>query len=267
MKIIVSHDVDHLSVKEHIFRDLIIPKFFVLQLIEFFKKNISFSEIISRYGEVLQNDWNHLSELQQFNNKNNVKATYFFWMDNALWLNYSQEEASVWIKYLLDNWADVWVHWINYDDEKLLKKEFEDFKKLSWLNSVWLRMHYLRQDKNTQNHLADIWYSFDVTDYAEKKYSIWKKGNMDLLPFQLMDTYLFSFNRRAFSSNEAIEYSINLLKEAEKKWNNYFSLLIHQRHFSKWFSAWKNWYIEFIKYCNENWYEFINYKDFIKTLK
>jgi len=40
MKIIISHDVDHLSVKEHIFKDLIVPKFFIWQFIEFYKKNI-----------------------------------------------------------------------------------------------------------------------------------------------------------------------------------------------------------------------------------
>jgi len=39
---------------------------------------------------------------------------------------------------------------------------------------------------------------------------------MNLFPFQAMDTYLFSFNRYGYSSEQALEHTINLLKEAEQ---------------------------------------------------
>jgi len=260
MKIIISHDVDHLSVKEHIFKDLIIPKFFVWQFIEFYKWNIWFMELLNRYKDVFLNKWNNIKNLQKFNLENWVKATYFFWMDNALWLNYSRKQASYFIHYLIKNWADVGVHWINFNNLKRLEREFKNFQEISKVEKFWIRNHYLRQGKNTKEYIEKSWFLFDTTDLIEENYEITKKGELYNIPFQIMDWNLFNFNQKWFNLEEAKKYTINLLENAIKNNQEYFSILIHQRYFSDSFKKWKEWYIWFVKYCKSNNYEFINYK-------
>ena len=261
MKIIISHDVDHLSVKEHIFKDLIVPKFFIWQFIEFYKKNIWFKELLKRYKNVFLNKWNNIKELQNFNLKNWVKATYFFWMDNALWLSYSMKNAKFYIEYLLNNWADVWIHWINFDNKEELKKEFNNFKKISWLNTFWIRNHYLRQNNNTKKYLEEIWFLFNTTDLIEINYNITKEWKIYNIPFQIMDWNLFNFNQNWFNLEEAKKYTIDLLNKAIKNKQEYFSILIHQRYFSESFKNWKEWYVWFVEYCKKNNYKFINYRE------
>lgn len=66
MKIIISHDIDHLSVKEH-FGDLILPKFVGLCMIELLKKNISFGTFKKRIsGLWKEKAWNNLEEVIKF---------------------------------------------------------------------------------------------------------------------------------------------------------------------------------------------------------
>ena len=76
-KIIISHDVDHLSSYEH-FSDLIIPKFVVRALIEKAKGIISFEELILRYKDTIKGKWNFVCELSDFDKEHNIKSTFFF---------------------------------------------------------------------------------------------------------------------------------------------------------------------------------------------
>ena len=264
MKIIISHDVDHLSVAEHCLKDFIIPKFIIWQFIEFIKSNIWITELFKRYYGLLSNKWNNIKQLQEFNLKNWIKTTYFFWVSNWLWLNYNQENAGNYIKYLLNNWADVWVHGINYDDIIKMEKEYNDFKTISWLNEFGIRMHYLRKSSNTKDYLSKLWYLFDCTDLLWDKYvklNIWW---MTVIPFQIMDWDLFNYNRNSFNLEEAKKYTKNLLSNAIQNNQEYFSILIHQRYFSDDFNNWKKWYIWFVNYCKINNHLLINYKELCK---
>jgi len=69
MKAIVSHDIDHLTLSEHYFQDLIVPKFFVRSYIELLSGKISLTELFHRYGDVFKNQWQHIDELHSFNKK------------------------------------------------------------------------------------------------------------------------------------------------------------------------------------------------------
>jgi len=68
MKIIISHDVDHLSVWEHK-TDLIIPKILIRNTIEFVKGYITTNEFVNRFKDILQNKWQRIDELMEFNDK------------------------------------------------------------------------------------------------------------------------------------------------------------------------------------------------------
>ena len=58
MKIIISHDVDHLSVKEHLLNDLYLPKLFIRDIYHLLFSRISFGEYLLRLKEILnRNIW------------------------------------------------------------------------------------------------------------------------------------------------------------------------------------------------------------------
>ena len=81
MKIIVSHDVDHIRAWEHKW-DLIIPKFIVRNLIEYCSKYISGSEMKYRFRNLVTNKWQNLNELMEFDRRHDIPSTFFVAVDN-----------------------------------------------------------------------------------------------------------------------------------------------------------------------------------------
>lgn len=88
MKIIISHDVDHITVWEHR-KDLIIPKFIMRSFIEFTLGYISTSEIRNRFKEFVKNKWQNIKELIEFDRENKIPSTFFIGVANGMGLNYS----------------------------------------------------------------------------------------------------------------------------------------------------------------------------------
>jgi len=96
MKIIIYHDIDHITVFEHK-KDLIIPKFIIRSFIELGLGYISFSELGLRFRDILKNKWNNIEELMAFSIENNVPATFFIGVNNGRCLSYSLEDSKFWI--------------------------------------------------------------------------------------------------------------------------------------------------------------------------
>ena len=128
MKIIISHDVDHITVWEHR-RDLIIPKFLTRNVIELTSGAISGKECCLRFINLYKNKWHNIEELIDFDGKEYISSTFFIAVDNALGLHYSLKDAEFWIKKILQNKFDVGLHGIAFDDFKDIKNEYNIFKK------------------------------------------------------------------------------------------------------------------------------------------
>ena len=77
MKAIISHDIDHITVTEHLLRDLIVPKFMVRSHLELALGKISFKEYVARWTDFLKNKWQNVDELITFNNVKQVPSTFF----------------------------------------------------------------------------------------------------------------------------------------------------------------------------------------------
>jgi len=129
MKVIVSHDVDHITVSEHN-RDLILPKFIVRSFIEKFLGHISFSEFGCRFKDILKNKWQNLDEIAKFDVENELHSTFFFGVNSGVGLSYSLKDAECWIKRILAKGCDVGVHGISFESCDNIKKEYEAFKSL-----------------------------------------------------------------------------------------------------------------------------------------
>jgi len=193
MKIIISHDVDHITAWEHR-KDLIIPKFLARNMIELMSGAISGKESCLRFASLFKNKWHNIEELIDFDGKNSIPSTFFIAVDNALGLHYSLKDAEFWIKKILQNKFDVGLHGIAFDNLEDIKNGYNIFKKISKLGDFGIRMHYLRNNNNTLKYLNDSEYIFDTTLY--KFQNPFKIDNLWEFPLHIMDVYLFHKNSR-----------------------------------------------------------------------
>jgi peptidoglycan/xylan/chitin deacetylase (PgdA/CDA1 family) len=267
MKVIISHDVDHLTVWEHK-KDLIIPKFIIRSSIELLIGSISLEEYLNRFKDFIRNKWNNIEELIRFNKQYNIPATFFFGVNNGLGLSYSLEEAKNYINLVKRNGFEVGVHGIEYKKFRRIKKEFETFKNISVENSFGIRMHYLRQNKNTLKILSSVGYLFDSSILEDK--NPYKVNNIWEFPLHIMDGYIIQGKGKKWQSksfDNIKDETKRKLDELYKKDIKYISILFHDRYFSDSFLTWKNWYIWLIEYLKENKIDFISYKNAIKELQ
>src|SRR4030042_1390411 len=127
MKIIVSHDVDHLTVREHC-KDLIVPKYMTRSLLEWWNHSISFAEYCSRWKELYYGKWQNIHELVQFDRRNQIPTTFFVALHNGLGLSYPAASAIPWIHWMRENKCDVGLHGMAYRTPEDICRENEEVK-------------------------------------------------------------------------------------------------------------------------------------------
>ena len=77
MKAIVSHDIDHLTVTEHLLKDTIVPKFIIRSGIELAKGKITLQEFFYRHVDLVKNKWQNIDELIAVNKAHQVPSSVF----------------------------------------------------------------------------------------------------------------------------------------------------------------------------------------------
>lgn len=260
MKIIISHDIDHLSVREHIFKDLIIPKYIFWSFLELIKRKISLKIFFRKLTELFKkNAWNNLEELLNFDKKMGINPTFFIAINNGKGLSYSQKQAKQAIELIKKYNFDIGAHGICYDNYEGIKKEYEDFKKISGLEKFGFRMHYLRLNQDIFKSIARAGYLFDTTILSENLTQQHKIDNLIEIPFHIMDGNLLG-PKINYTLDEVKQKTLDVLNRAEKENKKYVAILFHLRSFGDDFFHYKNWYIWLINYCKEKKYEFINYR-------
>lgn len=266
MKIIISHDIDHITVKEHL-TDTIIPKFIVRNKIELLTGKISFKEFNLRLKNIFKNKWNNIIEMIDYNEKHEIPGTFFIGVNNGVGLNYSLDLSEKWIGKIIERGVDCGVHGIAYDNFDDVKKEYDTFKSISGLDNFGIRMHYLRNDDKTFQNLAKAGYIFDSTDYGIKKH--YMINQMHEFPLHIMEGYELEAGKKwqYKTTKEAVESAILKIKHAEKEEIDYLTILFHDRYFDDSFISWKNWYKEITTYCKAQGYEFVNYRQALKNIE
>ena len=267
MKAIISHDIDHITVSEHLLRDLIVPKFLVRSNLELVMGKISFNEYISRWTDFFKNKWQNIDELITFNNVKQVPSSFFIGVKKGIGLNYSNPAASVWMEQIISRGCELNLHGINFNNINEINDERDLFFKLSKQEAKGLRMHYVRTDQETVRNLSKAGYKFDTTVHAfENPYKV---GDMWELPFQIMDGWVIENGKRWQSANlnEAMERTKKQIEKAYKHNLKYLGVDFHDRYFSKSFKTWLDWYVWLIEYLAKNKIEFINYDGAIKELE
>lgn len=267
MKAIISHDIDHITVSEHLFRDSIVPKFLIRSGIEYLTGKISFSEYLGRHGDLLKNKWNNIEELIAFNTANQIPSSFFIGVQNGLGLSYSKAATLYWTQFILNSGAEIGLHGIAFDCQEKIDAEYQAFKEVSKLVNFGTRMHYVRQNKHTFNYMQQAGYTYDSTEHAFK--NPYKIGNMWEFPFQIMDGWVIEKGKRwqTQTIHQAKENTQRLIDQAFEKNLTYLGIDFHDRYFSKNFATWINWYTWLIHYLHNNKIPCINFNQAIRELE
>lgn len=266
MKIIVSHDVDNLTRKEHS-KDLIVIKMIIRAFLELFLFRINLFTFSSRLSCIIKNNFTNIDELVKFDVKYNTKATYFFATSNDNTLAYKAEAPKVYVQTIIKNNLNVGIHGIAFDDIQKMKDEYIRFTKIHNINDIGIRMHYLRKNNNTFSYMKNIGYLFDTTEYSPelKQPYITDEGLIEI-PFHVMDSYLFQDKGlQKYNLKYAIEFTQKIIDSNYDK-NIVFNINLHQEYFSNGWKDWKDWYIWLVTYCHSKEIEFISYQEVVDEL-
>lgn len=264
MKIIISHDVDHLYRRDH-YHDLIFIKRGIRAFLELFKHEISVEECFHRIKNMFLFQQHHIDEVMKWDKEYGIPSTFFFGMEKGIGMNYSRRDVVPMIYEVEKNNFSVGVHGIAYKQLEKMQQEYIDFKKIVKRTDYGIRMHYVRRDDTTFEKLSELNYLFDTSEFNKKSgyclKSPYKVGDMWEFPLCIMDGYL---PKRI---NEKKEETKKLLEIGRKKGLPYFTILFHDYLFSDAFLTMREWYKWLIKYLKMEGYEFISYSDAICELE
>lgn len=257
MKIIISHDVDHLYITEHL-KDTFLPGSLIRTFKSLTKSSIGIKQAFQRYSFKV----NRVQELHEFNKSHGVKETFFFGMRNGLNLSYNYQKAFPLIKYLVNENVLVGLHGQGYNNIDLLKEEKDRIlQALPAGYPLGIRNHYLRQDANTLNIMSQLGFRFDSTDYfIEQPRMI---GKMWEIPISVMDAGFISHFKN--DADELKTRTAEKINEALEKDLPFFVVNFHDIFFNEGYPDFLSWYKWLIPYLAER-FEFINFSDAVTEL-
>ncbi len=267
MKAIISHDIDHITVSEHLLRDAIVPKYMARMHVELASGKISLREYILRWSDFFKNKWQNIDELITFNNIHGVPSSFFVAVSKGIGLNYTNNTALLWIDQIKSRNCELSIHGIAFDDPASIKEEYDLFMSLTKVENFGIRMHYVRNTEQTFKLLADCGYKFDSTEHSFR--NPYKVGNMWEFPFQIMDGWVIENGKRWQSVNlkQSKELTVKIIDEAHQNNLKYLCIDFHDRYFSHSFNTWLNWYMWLVEYLKQNKIEFVNYTQAITELE
>lgn len=267
MKVIISHDIDHMTVWEHLLKDLIIPKFVVRANIELLKGKVGLLEYSNRMLDFFKNQWQRIDEVMDFNDKMGIKSTFFIGVNNGVGLSYSLKHVEKWAPKIIERNFEIGVHGISFDNYEAIKMEFDIFKEITKMSDFGIRMHYLRKNDETLDFIEKAGYLYDAT--PQGFVDPYKHNNMWVFPLQIMDGWMVNGAKRyqSRSLEQAKEETIKKIKKAKELKLSYLSILFHDRYMSDSFVTWKEWYQWLIVYLQKEGFEFVLHKEAINSLE
>lgn len=266
MKVIVSHDLDHITAWEHAW-DGVLAKFLIRSSLQLMSGSIELGEYGSRIAELVRNQWHNLDELIEFDRRNRIPSTFFIGMSRGLGMSYNRNAARSWIARFRDAGFDVGVHGLAYEKAVGIREEFEAFRALSGLTSFGIRMHYLRSSENTSHLLEKTGYLFDSTSMGVTHPLI--SGRLVEFPLAIMDVRVM-YARGGINPvplAEAQETTKLIIAKALEADLPYLTVLFHDRYYSGCFKVWKQWYEWLIEYLQKKNIPFTSFRDAVAEFK
>lgn len=262
MKIIVSHDVDHLCWSEHVFKDLYIPKHILRSLKWWLTGGAGFSDFYKSISKFGNNRLHRLPELIAFNKDHKVPATFFVGVNQGLGLSYTSAAARKISLWLARQGETVGVHGIDFDTQERVDAEFGTFRDFDTSPSFGVRMHYLRSDEKTLTLLSKAGYAYDSTVYGLETPTL--VGKMWEFPISLMESFLW--REAGLGKDKMLNAAKERLDKAQRLGLPYFVIDFHDVNFDDATSFFKTWYQSFIAYLVQQKFEFVNFHQAVNEL-
>lgn len=266
MKVIVSHDVDHLFAGDHWFRDLIYPKMWIRTTLELMRREITGREWWLRNTSCFRKNRHCIEALMDFDEKHGIRSTFFFGMNQGLGMSYRPNEAKTVIQAVHDRGFLTGVHGIEFQDAKGIRKEHDTFCQVMGFEPCGIRMHYVRFDDETFKKLNDAGYVFDTTEFSRPDNGTRKEpylvGNMWEFPLAIMDAYIPQ------KFEEAKTKTLELLDQCREEGLKYITVLFHDFQFCDDYQDMRKWYVWLMDYFTQSAvYEFVSYEEAICELE
>ncbi len=263
MKIIISHDVDHLFWNDHL-RDLYYPKLWVRETLAVLRGRISAGDWARRMTIPFHKNLNHLADIMRFDKENGVPSTFFFGMEKGLGISYGHKQALGAIRKVQAGGFAAGVHGIAYQDAGAMRSEFMAFQDLTGSAPEGIRMHYVRFADNTLQALSDAGYAFDTTVFDKKTgfhiQAPYQVNGMWEFPLTIMDTYL------PYDEQKIRERTQEILGKAEEQAVGYCTVLVHDTNYSPVYPVYRDWYEWLVGYCRQKGFGLIGYHDAVREL-
>lgn len=267
MKIIISHDVDHLYSIDHWLHDLIIEKLWIRSFIHMLQGKIKISTFVSRLFHPFHQRYCRIEELLDKDMSCGIPSTFYFGMGRGLGMSYGAKKAVKYIQYVMGRGFDVGVHGVSYKEFEKMKGEHDSMANILKRNNFGIRMHYVRYDENTFDKLATIDYLYD-TSLFDKKGEVFEKPfkvkKMWEIPLYIMDGYIIPIG----DLETAKLNTIRIIETVKSLGVPYCTILFHDYLYNeKCYPDEKAWYDWLLIYLKEKNYQYISYQDAVKELE
>jgi peptidoglycan/xylan/chitin deacetylase (PgdA/CDA1 family) len=263
MKIIISHDIDHISMNDHWVNDLFIPKWVVKTILYVVLGKLPVRIGLKRLALVLSGRLHRVPEVMEIDRKFNIPSTFFVGMRNGLGMSYSLRKARQMLKLIQGEGFEVGVHVVAYDNAQLIREEYDRFVSIVGKDHLFgVRNHYLRFNTQTPAFQSEAGYLFDSSDYGIKApYRV--KGLVEF-PVCLMDSYLLSDGQNDLE--DVKRRTLEAFQMGEKLELPYFTIIFHDVYFSDLFPEHQAWYQWVVQYVREH-YDVTDFVHAIEEMK
>jgi hypothetical protein len=263
MKIIVSHDVDHVAFREHWFRDAFIPKWLAKNLLYAVTGQIPFNLAARRWAALMKPTMHHVAELMETDRRFGIPSTFFVGVSSGLDMSYPLAVAARMVEQIRAGGFPVGVHGIAYEDADAIRAEHDRFQAMPGnSHRVGVRTHYLRFTSATPELQARAGYLFDSSEYGLK--APYVVDGLTEFPVCLMDSYLLTLGRN--SLDEIRKRTMAELKKGEQQGLPFFTLIFHDCYFSNLFPDHRDWYLWLAPYLRDH-YDLIDFEGAMRELK
>jgi peptidoglycan/xylan/chitin deacetylase (PgdA/CDA1 family) len=223
----LSHDVDHLSLREH-FVDGFLVRYVGRSLQHSITQRDGVHALARAVRGIAQtiggNDpWETLEAVLDAERRAGVRSTWFMVMRPGLGVNYAPMAAARAVKTLIDANQDVALHGQAADDGAALEAEVETLERLLGRPVMGVRMHYLRLTEQAVEAMVKAGIKYDSsgmkrgmrdTRNLDLQGPRWLRPGLIEVPLHVMDSTLFSVTGLGMRLSEAIDYTRQLLRHA-----------------------------------------------------
>jgi len=264
MNIILSHDIDHLSRREH-WGDAFLLKHIVRDILEFISGKINRQDFHARVADFTGGKWCNALAIADFERSQGLSSTFFLAVNKGYGLSYSAENAIPIIDELRLKGFEIGLHSQGISEEEL-RVEASRFSHLLGFFPEGVRAHYLRKAADHLVIKERVGFRFDTTEYdiAQSK----QFGAITEIPISIMDSDLFYAGSRLQqrSLNESKSESERILDKAEETGIPFFVINFHDRYFCEAYRDFRDWYVWYINLLVQRNFHFASFTDAIEIL-